>query len=310
MKTDNELLVLGIYVDDGLIISTSEILGDFVIEHLKKNFEITQSDNVKCYVGLEIEQFSDAIFICQTRYIEAVVKRFEIDTEKVVNVPYDRNSLSISDYEPGSPILGECDKPYRELLGCLIYLSNCSRPDITFIVIKLSRFIKDARWLHWKAAIKVLMYLSTTKNLGILYKSGDMNLIAFSDSDFASDVDTRKSTSGNVFTLGGAAISWQSKLQNCVAVSTAEAEFVAAALAVRNLIWLKNFIFEIISEELNITLYVDNQSAIKMIENPVMHNRTKHIDIQYHFIRDIFQKGLFNLKYIPSKAQLFLLNLC
>lgn len=159
--------------------------------------------------------------------------------------------------------------------------------------------------LHWNAVKRVIKYLKGTMHLGLKFKPNKNACInAFSDSDFAGDTLTRKSTTGFLVYLGNSVISWNSQKQSVVALSTTEAEYITASETVREIVWVRRLISEIsFSKELNATLYMDNQSAIKLIKNPVFHKRSKYIDIRYHYIRDKYEQQDFLLEYINTNDQ-------
>jgi hypothetical protein len=150
---------------------------------------------------------------------------------------------------------------------------------------------------------RIIKYLIKTKDVCIKYQSQG-SLLGYSDSDFAGDLDTRKSTTGYLFMLNGGPISWASQKQPCVALSTCEAEFMASCEAAKNLLWLKQFFKDIEIEQNCTTLCMDNQSAIKLINNPVFHKKSKHIDVKFNFIREKVQQKLIVIKYVPSSEQL------
>lgn len=147
-----------------------------------------------------------------------------------------------------------------------------------------------------------MKYLNKTLNNGIFYiSSKDDNIYGYSDADYAGDIDTRRSTSGYCFLYANGAISWSSEKQKSVSLSTTESEYIAASGAVKELLWLKNLICEILNKNSKIKMYMDNQSAIRLIKNPEFHKRSKHIDVRYHFIREKFEEKLFDLEYIQTK---------
>lgn len=161
---------------------------------------------------------------------------------------------------------------------------------------------------HWHAVQRIFKYLKETRDYGILYQNSSnnkCNLIGYSDSDFASDLDTRRSTSGYIFLLTNGPVTWRSRRQNVVSLNTTEAEYIAASLASKEVLWLRKFLSDIGYECVGPTkLKVDNESAIKLIKNPEFHSRTKHIDIQYHFIRENYENKIIDVVYVPSEDQL------
>ena len=184
-----------------------------------------------------------------------------------------------------------------------MFLMIATRPDLAFAVSKLSQFLASPTTTHLTAATRTLRYVKETKSLELTFGSCTTQLEGFCDADYAMDVDTRRSTTGYVFTLYGGAVSWQSKRQRSVALSTAEAEYMALTEATKEAIWLKNITESMlqqgstINKTSPITIYEDNQAAIKLANNPVDHKRTKHIQVRYHFTRDAISDGIINLQY-------------
>ncbi|GJQ65388.1 hypothetical protein Trydic_g7498 [Trypoxylus dichotomus] len=199
--------------------------------------------------------------------------------------------------------LNKLDKnvPYREAIGSLLYLAIVSKPDLTFTINYLSQALEEPTTKHWNMVKRVLRYLRETTELGILYdSSSDGELEAFSDAYYAVDVSTRHSTSGMIFKYCGGAIAWCSLKQRCVALSTTVAEFVAASEASKELIWLTRLYSELNNSQNSPVLRVDNQSAIRLIKNPEFHNKSKHIDVRYKFVREKVQSCELELYKLPE----------
>ena len=187
-------------------------------------------------------------------------------------------------------------KKYQSAIGSLMYLSVSSRPDISYAVSSLAQFSSHPTKEHWTALKRLLRYLKGTPNHGILYtKDGANTCTGYTDADWGGDVNDRKSTSGYLFLLSGGAVSWKSQKQRCVALSTAEAEYVAMASAAQESVWLKQLMGELTNSDAE--AHEDNQSAIAMAKNPQFHGRAKHIDI---YIRDQVNEGAIALKYCPT----------
>jgi hypothetical protein len=176
---------------------------------------------------------------------------------------------------------------YHQLIGSLMYLVN-TRPDICFVVKTLIQFMVEPRRVHWVAAKHVLRYLCGTVDYGLDYQRGDgVHLVGYTDSDWAGCVSDRKNTSGCCFGLGSAVVSWFSRKQKSVDLSSEEVEYMAASQASCEALWLRKMLVGLFGVQLRPTvIYCDNQSCIKLSENPVFHDRSKHIEIRYHFIRD------------------------
>ena len=196
------------------------------------------------------------------------------------------------------------DRPYRELVGGLIYLANATRPDIAFTASVLSRFCSNPGHEHWLIAKRVLRYLKLTSHYGILYNKDETNLLAYTDSDWAGDIDDRKSCSGNLLMLSQGPISWKSKKQMSISLSTMEAEYVALSEVSREVIYIKRLLQHMGFEkyvQLPINVYCDNQSAIQLSKNAVFHKRSKHIDISYHFVRELVENKEIQIYYLSTE---------
>jgi hypothetical protein len=190
---------------------------------------------------------------------------------------------------------------YRQLIGSLMYLVN-TRPDICFVVNTLSPFMVEPRRVHWVATKQVLRYLCGTVDYGLDYQRGDgVRLASYTDSDWAGCVSDRKSTSGCCFGLGSAVVSWFSRKQKSVALISTEAEYMAANCEA---LWLRKLLVGLFDVQLRPTvIYCDHHSCIKLSENPVFHDRSKHIEIRYHFIHDYVQRVVVELQYISTEEQ-------
>lgn len=302
-KTDEKnTVILCIYVDDGMIFGDSDDIINQIIGHLKQKFEI-KVVNAGCFLGIEIDRLSDgSIFIHQKAYARKVIRKFNMESCAPVGVPSDTNQklLQNDDSEPSN-------FPYRQLIGSVMYLAMGTRPDISYAVGVASRYLEKPSSTHVGAAKRILRYINGTLNRGILYhhSMGEISFNGYSDSDYAGDLDTRKSTTGFVFTVNGSAITWCSRRQSSVSKSTTEAEYIAASEATSELIWLKRLLNEVVPNQFNKpTLYIDNESATKLVKNPVFHRRTKHIDVAYHFIREQHERDELAVESISTHDQL------
>ncbi|XP_053996974.1 uncharacterized protein LOC128886291 [Hylaeus anthracinus] len=194
-----------------------------------------------------------------------------------------------------------CTLPYRELVGSLTYLSTATRPDIAHAANVLSQYNTCFGEVHWTAAKRVLRYLKETMDLGISYQRKNESLVGYADADWRGCQHDRRSHTGYAFILGGEAISWESWKQKTVALSSTEAEYMSLSEATKEAIYLRKLLTDFGLEELPvIKLFGDNQSALRLAEDPVFHNRTKHIDIRHHFVRDAVRNNLVTLEYAPS----------
>jgi ribonuclease HI len=190
--------------------------------------------------------------------------------------------------------------PYREAIGSLMYASVATRPDITHAVSALSRFLDKPGQIHWEAAKRVFRYLAGTRDLALTYGREQHDLTGYTDADGASE-EHRRAISGYAFLIDGGAVSWYSRKQEIATLSAAEAEYVAATHAPKEAIWLRRLLFELFPLDTSpTTLYCDNQAAIKLAIGDNYHARTKHIDIRYHFIRQVVADGTITLIYCPA----------
>ena len=181
-------------------------------------------------------------------------------------------------------------RPYASAVGSLMYAMVCTRPDISYATSMVSRFLTDPGEEHWNALKWIMRYIAGTLNVGLIYSSKfktKNDAVGYVDSDYAGCIDTRRSLTGYVFTVKGGCVSWKANLQKVVALSSTEAEFMAATEAIKEAIWLKGLAREMGFDTSNITVYCDNQSALHLMKNPMFHERSKHIDIKLHFIKEV-----------------------
>jgi len=260
--------------------------------------------NVDTFVGMQIERnkSNKNIFMHQTAYILRIIKRFNMMDANPVSVPADSHTI-LTDNDQDT-----VNVPYREAIGSLMFLALVTRPDIAFAVNVASRYVNNHKNNHWMAVKRIFTYLLSTIDYDLLYKNQDNNneiLVGYSDADFAGDIDTRRSTTGYIFTIDNMPVTWTSQRQKLVTLSTTESEYVAAASAAKEIIWLRKLLKDIDCEmSAPTTLFVDNLSTVKLIKNPEFHKRTKHIDIKYHFIREKVVNQEIDVKHISSEKQM------
>lgn len=283
---ENDMLFIAVYVDDILYFYNKEETSDMIKEKLKEKFNMKDLGKAKHCIGFKISQDEDEISIDQSIYIKLILTRFGMDKCKPMWTPADPN-VKLKKAEGQQEILKNI--PYQEIIGCLLYLSQGTRPDITYIVNSLSRYNSQPTSEHWAALKRVLRYLKATMDMKLVYKRNvDERISGYCDSDWANDTEDRRSCTGYIFLFQGAAISWNSKKQQTIALSTSEAEYMALASAIQEALWLKQLADEFQPEFKGtpLTLYCDNQSAISLSGNAVYHARSKHIDVRYHFVRE------------------------
>jgi transposase InsO family protein len=297
----HDTLIVSLYVDDLIFTGNNMKMIAGFKEDMMNTFEMTDLGLMNYFLGIEVKQQEEGIFICQKKYTEGLLKKFKMNDCKPVATPLVTNEKLQKD--DGSP---EADAShYRSLIGSLLYLT-ATRPDIMFATSLLSRFMQKPSQIHFGVGKRVLRYLQGTKEYGIWYKPKcNSKLLGYTDSDWAGSVDDMKSTSGYAFSLGSGFFSWASKKQATVAQSTAEAEYIAAAEATSQAIWLRRILEEMgeIQDESSI-IYCDNKSTIAITKNPVHHSRTKHIAIKYHFIREAEATKQIQLEYCTTEDQI------
>lgn len=295
-------LFLALYVDDGLICAKDEHTISLLLTKLQSEFKVTVGDS-SMFLGIQIERRkgTGAVFIHQEMYLKKVLERFGMSDCKPMSTPCSPHD-KLQKPESNDEIVR--DVPYREIVGSLMFLMVCTRPDIAYAVSALSQFLDCPTNAHWTAAKRVLRYLQGSKRVGICYFSGEPNLVAFSDADFAGDIETRQSRTGNIFVVNGGPVTWLSQRQKSVTLSTTEAEYIAACSAAKHVVWLRRLLSEFgMKQDSPTTLYCDNQSAINLVNNPKKHNRTKHVDVQFRFTREKQAGGIVSISYIPSDQQ-------
>jgi hypothetical protein len=292
---------VSIYVDDLIFTGNDEVmLSDFKNSMLRE-FDMTDLGKMRYFLGIEVLQKYDGIYICQRKYALEVLRRFGMMESNSVGSPI-VPGFKISRNEDGNTV---DETYYKQLVGSLMYLT-ATRPDMMFVICLITRYMTRPMEIYLQAAKRALRCLKGTVNYGIHYKrGGEGELLAFTDSDYAGDMKDRKSTSGYVFLMGSSVVSWCSKKQPIVTLSTTEAEFVAAAVCACQGVWMKRILKELgHSDEGCTTIMCDNSSTIKLSKNPVMHGRNKHIDVRFHFLRNLTKKGTVELIHCGSQDQI------
>ncbi|KAK1558510.1 hypothetical protein Q3G72_003173 [Acer saccharum] len=301
IKRDNdELFIAQIYVDDIVFGSTNNTKVQQFVDVMSHEFEMSLVGELSYFLGLQIRQLDDEIFISQAKYAKNLVKKFGLEKAKHCDTPMS-TTLKLSKDASGKSV----DQTlYRGMIGSLLYLT-ASRPDISFSVGVCARYQSDPKESHLSSVKRVIRFVNGTSNYGIWY-SFDTNpsLVGYSDADWAGNCDDRKSTLGGCFFLGNNLVFWFYKKQNSISLSTAEAEYIAAGSGCTQLIWMKQMLVDYGFNQGTLTLFCDNMSAINISKNPVQHSRTKHIDIRHHFIRELVENKCIVLEHVGTNDQL------
>ncbi|KAI3770443.1 hypothetical protein L6452_01576 [Arctium lappa] len=299
-KIKGHIILVQIYVDDIIFGSTNPSLCTRFAERMKKEYKMSMMGELTYFLGLQIKQSDKGTFINQGKYVKDMLKKFDLTQTSAMKTPM-APPLTLNKDPSGKPVNVTT---YRVMIGSLLYLT-ASRPDIMYSTCLCARYQSEPKESHLIAVKRIFRYLKGTPNLGLWYpKDSGFDLTGYSDSDFAGCKLERKSTTGGCQLLGGKLVSWTSKKQNSVSTSTAEAEYVAAGSCCSQILWMRNQLLDYDLQLSNIPIYCDSTSAIAIANNPVLHSKTKHIEIRYHFIRDHVMNGDIELHFIPTDFQL------
>ena len=313
-RRGDDFTVLLVWVDDFASMSTTDDQNDATERDLNTHFDVKSLGQPNLLLGMKISQGNHIITLSQTHYIDALLEKFGLTNANPVSTPMDIN-VKLDHVTEGQEDeeQGEKDEKithgYAALIGSLMYLAIGTRPDIAFAVNKLAQFTQNPKPIHWTAVKRVFRYLKYTRTHRLTYGDDDdllnTDFNIFCDADWASDSSDRKSVSGYVIIMAGGAVSWSSKKQTSVALSTAEAEYVAATHVAKQALWQRSLFTELDFDiPTTSTIFTDNQAAISISHHPEFHARTKHIDIVYHFLRDLISEGVLNTIYVNTRENL------
>jgi hypothetical protein len=306
-----------LFVDDMQVAFDAADAGEWAAVHqqLKAKFDITDLGASKWMLGMRItrDQTARTITLDQELYVTTALEKFGLKECITCSSPEAQNSGAQEDDRDGGGKPANV-KLYQEKVGTLLYAAISTRPDISHAVQKLTQQMQAPKVRHMNACDRVFRYLAGTKSLGLLFgrREGGASaavdagavVSAFADADWAGDKSDRKSVTGWIARVHGDPVSWASKKQSVVSLSTCEAELYAQAAAVQEVLWLRGLLQELgYSAEEASTIYQDNQATVKVSENGIRSERTKHVDIKYHFVTDVVQRGDVQLQWIPSQRQ-------
>ncbi|WJX67153.1 hypothetical protein P8452_51646 [Trifolium repens] len=300
VKQEKEkFMIAQIYVDDIVFGGMSNTMVQHCVQQIQSEFEMSLAEELTYFLDLQIKQMQDATLISQSMYAKNIVRKFWLNSATHKRTPALTHAKLTKD-EQG---VGVDQSLYRSMIDSLLYLT-ASRPDNTFAVGVCARYQAEPKTNHLNQVKRILKYVNSTCDYGMMYSHCESsNLYGYYDADWAGSADDRKSTSGGWFFLGNNLTSCFSKKQNCVALSTAEAEYMAAESSCSQLVWMKQMLKEYDVEQDAITLYCDNLSAKYISKIPVQHSKTKHIDIRHHFIRDLVENKVVTLEHGGTKDQ-------
>jgi hypothetical protein len=313
----SDIIIISTWVDDCIVSYNNPESWKKMLTRICEKFTLGTGTDFEWCLGMAVQRNRQTGSIClhQSLYVRNLLKRFHMEDSNPVRTPADPSVTLSTEMSPKShdEVRDMESIPYRSLLGALLHLANFARPDIALAVNICSRYANCYGPAHWRALKRILRYLKgtidpgTKQSPGLLYSKRsptDLNVTGFVDADYARCPDTRRSTTGYIFMCCGGPISWESTKQKITATSTAEAEYVALALAVKEAIWIRKLFFDLELPVPIIPLHEDNEACIKIAENPVFHKRTKHIEIRFHFLREHLKWGHITIPHISTKNQI------
>jgi hypothetical protein len=297
--------ILAVHVDDCVITGSSEELISEYKRELNSRYSLTDLGPIHWLLGIKVTRNRKArtISLSQTSYIDTILSKFSLSDAKPVATPIVPGTSYVKTDAPSDANEASHMKkvPYREAVGSLMYAAVATRPDITFAISTLSQFLENPGETHWEGVKRVFRYLAGTKTHSLTFGNERHDLLGFTDADGASQ-EHRHAISGFAFLIDGGAVSWASRKQEIITLSTAEAEYVAATHAAKESIWLRRLIGPLFGRiDSPTTLFCDNQAALHLATDDNYHARTKHIDIRYHFIRQTVSDQKINIKYCPTE---------
>lgn len=333
MSRNNQLMILGVFVDDFISIFKKSDKNEWneMKEIMKKQWEMSDLGTMRNFLGMRLTRKGTNMYVDQMKYVNEKLRIFGMHeckravvpgTDKLLmriddgkreeyqNEKDDEDNYDLNEYLNEDDNDNDRDRAYtyRMIVGSLMYLSVSTRPDITHAVNMLSRYMQAPTSQHLIAAKKVLRYIKGAISYGLTFKTGEQNkdikITAYSDSDWGGDIADRRSTTGYCVFVNDNLVSWSTKKQVTVALSSAEAELIAMTEVVKEVLWFTQLIGELkYTVKYPVVIYVDNQSAIKIAENGVQHDRTKHIDIRYHFVKDYIKQKKIKIQWLESSEQ-------
>ena len=300
-KRGDLVTCLIIYVDDMIITGSDKEEMTDLRDKLFREFEMKDLGRLRYFLGIEVLRSKRGIFISQRKYIlDLLAETGLLDCKPAESPMVVNHKLQIVE---GAEFTDR--EQYQKLVGKLIYLSH-TRPDIAYAVGVVSQFMHNPQVDHMDAALRIVRYLKHSPGRGVLFrKNGHLRIQAYTDADWAGNPNDRRSTSGYFTLVGGNLVTWKSKKQKVVAMSCAEAEFQGIARGVAEVLWLGKLLGELgFPQKEACDLMRDNKAAINISENSVQHDRTKHVEVDRHFIKEKLEAGILSLPFVRSEEQL------
>ena len=304
-SASGSLIIVAVHVDDCTIAASEPRLVEAFKAGLSKYVEVTDLGELHWMLGIEVkrDRAAGTVHLSQRAYIDSILHRFNFSDLKPLSTPMDVQAKLTSEQAPASAaeFATMRDIPYREAVGALNWAALATRPDISFAVSTVARFASKPGPAHWEAVKRIFRYLAGTRDLWLSYGETKRTLLGYTDAD-GSMAEDRRAISGYAFLVDGGAVSWSSKRQEIISLSTTESEYVAATHGMKEALWLRSLISEAFGTLKDATvMFCDNQSAIALARDHQYHARTKHIDVRYHFIRWVVERGVVRLVYCPTE---------
>jgi len=304
-RFEEDFMILLLYVDDMLMIGPNKDRVQKLKAQLAREFNMKDLGPTNKILGIQIhrDRSKRKIWLSQKNYLKKILRRFNMQDCKPISTLLPVNFKLSSSMSPSNEAerMEMSRVPYVSVVGSLMFAMICIRPDIAQAVGAASRYLANPGREHWNTIKRILRYIKGTSDAALCYGGSEFTVRGYVDLDFTSDLEKRKSTTGYVFIIAEGAVSWVSKLQTFVALSTTEAEYMAATQACKEAIWMKKLIEELGHKQEKILLYCNSQSALHIARNPSFHSRTKHIDVQYHFVCEVVEDGSVDFQKVHTK---------
>ena len=296
-----KIIVLIVYVDDIIVTGNDPEEKVALQDHLAQEFEMKDLGSLKYFLGIEVSRSKKGIFLSQRKYALDLLNETGMSACSPISTPMEEN-LKLSTDPNQVPANKE---RYQRLVGRLMYLGH-TRPDLAYALSVVSQFMHSPKEEHMNAVIRILRYLKSSPGKGIVFTKGDnLDIKGYTDADWAGSIDDRRSTSGYFTFVGGNLVTWRSKKQDVVARSSAEAEYRGMAKGICELLWIKNLMQDLRIQQVSpMKLYCDNKAACDIAHNPVQHDRTKHVEVDRHFIKEKLEAKIIEIPHVRSEDQL------
>lgn len=291
--TNHDHLYLLLYVDDMLIACKSMTEVKKIKEQLSLEFDMKDMGPASRILGIGIkrDRKKGILYMSQSSYIKKVIQRFHMNEAKITETPVGAH-FKLAAVKDDDECVDTEQIPYSSAVGSIMYAMIGSRSDLAYAICLISRYMSRPGSVHWEAVKWVLKYMKGAHDLSLVFtQEKEFKVTGYCDSDYAADLDKRRSISGYVFTVGGNTVSWKASLQSVVALLTTEAEYIALTEAAKEAMWIKGMLKDLGCEQDKTSILCDSQSTICLSKNSVYHERTKHIDVKFNFIREVVAAG-------------------